>query len=279
MEQQITRTVFSSQLQSMLYARIPFSVQQNTTLNEKFGILPGILPLNNGYPAAKYLCIGNGGHAMSTGTGGIALSQALTHKATDPALFNHLPFALRAVNNDLTSAEQQKYALRKTVTYGGQQYYAYYLKRLDTSSAVISTIIQTRDGDTITTSNFVPNPLDLSPTPTTLNPDSVNLLAGQDVVVSATLPLVLTAQEVQEIRDAATIIHGSPAYAIISEMGLVQASDYPITLANGNQFMEVVCAQIGAFIVDNTPLQYRDTVNTSLDLGTNEPLLVLEEQA
>lgn len=273
----VTRTIYGSRLQAMLYAQLPFSVETNTTLNEKFEVLAGVTPASGKYPAARYYCIGNGGHALAIGTGGIALAETLQHLATDAALFKHLPFVLRATNNDISNVLQQKYALRKTVTYGGVNYYAYYLCRIPTDSAVVASTIQTVNGDTITSAGFVPQPGNMAPTPTVLDTDTVNLLSGQYANISATLPLVLTPTEVQEIINAATIIYGDPKYAIISEIGYVHACDYPVTLPNSNTIQEAICAQIGAFIATNHMLQYAASgIDGTLDVGTNDPLMVLE---
>lgn len=272
----VTRTVYGSRLQAMLFSKMPFSVDQNTTLNEKFGVLAGVNPAAGVYPAAQYYCIGNGGHKMATGTGGIALSMANQHYATDAALFSHLPFVMRATNNDISNSLQQKYALRKTVTIGGQNYYAYYLKRIPTDQAVVSTSIQTVNGDTTTSNGFVPGPTNLAPVPPVLDADAVNLLSGQYANVSASLPLVLTSDEITEILNAAEIIYGDPNYAIISEIGLVSAVDYPITLPNSNTMNEAICAQICSFINTTHFLSYEPTgINGSFNVGTNEPLLVL----
>lgn len=273
-----TRTVYGSRLQAILSSKLPFSVDQDTTLNEKFNVLAGETPPVGQYPAVQYYCIGNGGHRMATGTGGIALSEVNQHKAIDAALFNHLPFVLRAQNNDIANSEQQKYALRTVQTYGGVNYYAYWLKRIPVDSAVVSTIIQTTNNGVTTSANFVPSPSNLSPTPSALDPDSVNLLTAQYANVSALLPLQLTAGEIAEILNAAEIIHGSQKYAIISEIGLVSASDHVITLPNSNTMKEAICAQINAFISTMHVLPYATPgINGSFNLGTNEPMLVLGE--
>ena len=65
--------------------------------------------------------------------------------------------------------------------------------------------------------------------------------------------------ELAEILDAAEIIYGHPKYAIISEIGLVHACDYQITLPNTNTMLEAICAQIGAFISTTHMLQYAAT--------------------
>jgi len=272
----VTRTVYGSRLQTMQNSKLPFSVEQNTTLNEKFAILAGVNPAAGVYPAAQYYCIGNGGHALATGTGGIGLVQAQPHLATDAALYAHLPFVLRATNNDITNDVQQKYALRKQINVGGVNYFAYYLKRIPTDEAVVATVIQTVDGGTTTSAAFVPSPANLTPTPPVIDPDEVNVLAGQYANVSATLPVVLTADECTEILNAAEILFGDQAYGIISEIGLVSAVDYPTTLPNNNTFVEAICAQVTAFVNTMHVVEFTPTgINGSFDLGTNEPLLIL----
>jgi hypothetical protein len=272
----VTRTVYGSRLQTMQFSHLPFSTDQNTTLNEKFGVLAGSNPASGVYPSAQYYCIGLGGHQMATGTGGIPLVQAQPHVATDAALYKHLPFVLRATNNDISNVEQQKYALRKTETWGGNPYYAYYLKRIPTDQAVVATTIQTVNGNSTTSAGFTPGAGNLSPTPPSLDPQNLNLLQAQYANVSATLPLVLSASEVTEILNAATIIYGDPSYAIISEIGLVTGVDEQITLPNQNTMMEVICAQIACFINTMHVLQFAATgINGSFDLGTNEPLLII----
>lgn len=272
----VTRTVYGSRLQTMLQCKLPFSTDQYTTLNEKFSVNAGILPSTGLYPAAQYYCIGNGGHTLAQGTGGVALTQVNQHLPTDAALFRHLPFALRATNNDLSNSDQQKYGLRVQETHGGNPYYAYYLKRIPVDSAVVSTAIQTVNGNTVSSSGFVPSAANLAPTPPALDTNNVNLLSGQYANVSATLPLVLTASEITEVLNAVTIMYGDPAYAIISEIGLTSGVDYPIVLPNSNSMNEVISAQIVAFIATMHVLQFTSTgINGSFDVGTNEPLLIL----
>lgn len=272
----ITRTIYGSRLQTMRYAELAFSTEQNTTLNEKFSILAGVNPEVGVYPVGKFFAIGNGGHKLAVGTGGIALSESQQHLATDAALYSHLPFVLRATNNDISNALQQKYALRKTVTYGGQNYYAYYLKRIPTSEASVTTVIQTVNGGSVSSAAFVPTPLNLTPTPPVINPDQVNVLSGQYANVSATIPLLFTADECTELLNAAEIIYGDPKYAIISEIALVAGVDYPITLPNSATMNEAIATQVMTFVNTMHVVQFSPTgINGSFDIGTNEPLLVM----
>lgn len=268
------RTIYGSVLQTTQYAKTPFSLVPNTTLNEKFNVQAGIVPPT--VPSVGYYCIGNGGHKLQTGANGLALIQALSHSATDAALYSHLPFVLRPVTNDLTITERAKYILRTQVSYNSQNYIAYYGKRLDMSSAQLTMKIQTNVNGTTTTASFVPAAANLSPTPPTINNTGVNPLAGQYALVSSTLGLALTAAETQEIINAATIIYGDPAYAIISEIGMCSGVDKAITLSNGDTFQEAIAVQITSHVSTFHLLQSASNgVTGTLQIGSAEPMLVL----
>ena len=83
----------------------------------------------------------------------------------------------------------------------------------------------------------------------------------------------LTGSEVNEIINAAAIIYGDPAYAIISEIGICSGVDKTIDLGNGVTFNEAVAVQICTFIntihiLNATP----DGVGGTLQLGSSEPI-------
>ena len=113
--QNITRTANGSALQTTLFNGIPFDLIPFTTLNEYFNILSGQAPASGVIPKATYFCIGNGGHQLATGTGGVALIEEVQHLATDSGLYSYLPFILRAINNDIPAATQAVYAMRKQI--------------------------------------------------------------------------------------------------------------------------------------------------------------------
>ena len=270
----ITRTAAGSELQTYLTTGIPFVLKADTTLNEKFSVLAGVVPTAT--PTIKYFCIGNGGHAMATGTGGVPVIQSVPHEATDTGLYDYLPFVLRATNNDIDAGTQANYAIRTTVTIGGTSYYAYYLKRLDTSTSVVNTVLQTVSNGVTTTSNYVPNAGNMTPTPPNLSGSNVSVLSSQYLVTSAALPISFTAQECTELLNAATILYGDPSYAIISEIGLCSGQDHQITLGNGSSFMDAVAVQITSFINTLHVVQFTASgITGSLAVGANEPLLVL----
>lgn len=280
----VVRTVYGSALQTTQFCNLPFSLQQNTTLNEKFGVQSGVVPSST--PTVKYYCIGNGGHSFSSGTNNIALVQSLEHLATDAALFSHLPFVLRATNNDLDATTAAKYALRTVITVGTTPYIAYYLKRLDFSAATVQTQVQTQTSTgsgaslSVTSSNstFTPSAANLSPTAVQLTTNGVNALAGTYALVSATVGMQLTAAECQEILNAATILYGSPQYAVISEIGLCSGVDKSVPLSTGSGvfFNEAVAVQVCSFVSTFHSVYASQTgISGTLQLGSAEPMITV----
>lgn len=270
----VTRTVYGAQLQTNQFGNSEFQMLDNTTLNEKFNIQAGVEPANT--PAVGYYAIGNGGHTTAMGAGNIPLIRSVEHLATDAALYNHLPFVLRTVDNDLTQAERTKYALRKQITVDSTPYIAYYLKRIDVASGIPQLKLQTTNNGVTSTSTFVPSATNLSPTPPALSESNVNTLKSQYAIVSQPIPFSLTAAEVAEILNAAAIIYGDEAYAVISEMSLCSGEDKAITLAGGDVFNEAVAVQCCSFISTFHMLAASRTgITGTLELGSAEPLLTV----
>src|SRR5690606_18437856 len=120
-------------LQTCMLSGLPFVVKPNTTLNERFDIESGTLPANGVLPTLHYMGIGNGGHKMVVGAGGMSKPEPIQHLATDASAFNPIPFVIREPINDLTPAERANYALRKETIINGTAYVSYYLRRIDLS--------------------------------------------------------------------------------------------------------------------------------------------------
>lgn len=272
----VVRTVYGSSLQTAQFCNLPYNLEANTTLNEKFGVQAGVAPSTT--PTIKYYGIGNGGHSFATGSSNIPYVQSLEHQATDAALFNHIPFVLRATDNDLDATTAANYAMRTIITVDSTQYIAYYLKRLDFSAAVIQTQIQTQNGSTSSTSTFTPTSANLSPTAVQLTTNGVNSLEGVYAVVSATVNMTLTATECQEILNAATILYGDPQYAVISEMCTCSGVDKSVALNNGTGgfFNEAIAVQVCSFMSTFHSVYSSQTgISGTLQLGSAEPMIVV----
>lgn len=276
----IVRTSYGSLLQSALLTGVNLPVNASSTLNTKFGVQASTALANGDRPKMKYITIGNGGHSMTVGSNGVSVPKPIQHRSTDAALYSHLPFVVRALNNDLNSTDRQKYGIRTTITVQSVQYIAYYLKKLDYTGVVPSMDLKQVSGGITTTTPFVPNSGNLNPTPPALDSNGVVITTGDYVAATTKIPFALTADEVAEILNAANIIHGNPAFGIISEIGLVSGVDKTVTvnpsIGSPFNFDEVIAAQIVTFISTFFSLPFNNAgVNMVLDVGATEPLLIV----
>lgn len=275
----IVRTVYSSYLQTCGLLKLPFELKPNTTLNEKFNIQSGVSPTADQIPTLGYFAIGNGGHKYVTGAGGISVPEPVQHRATDAALFNHLPFVLREPVLDLSPAQRTNYALRKQVTYNGKSYWAYYLKRFTRDNVKASMEYRVVNNGVTVTSPFVPNSSNLNPTPPDLNSSGVNVVTGDYVASTAKFELNLAGEDVAELLHVAQVMYDDDAYAIISEIGLCTGVDKVVSASgvSGNfNFTEVIAAQIATFVSIHSAVKFSSNgIQILLDVGSSEPLMNL----
>lgn len=273
----ICRTIYGSRLQTSLLLGIPTPIATSSTLNEKFNIQSTTAINQSDIPAMKYVSIGNGGHKMVTGPNGVSKPDYVPHQPSDAALFNHLPFVLREITNDLSTGDRAKYGLRRIEAHNGVSYIAYYLKRLDYSDVTAGMDYKTvTNGATVTTA-FIPNNSNLNPTPAPISNTGVNVATGNYISATAKVPFSLDATEVSEILNVANIIYGDDGYAIISEIGLCSGVDKLITVGAGGSnafnFNEVIAAQVVSFMNCFFAMKFNNSgIDVLLDVGSTEPM-------
>lgn len=276
----ITRTVYAASIQTNLFLKTPQAYPENTTLNEKFGINNGILPSSTDVPSLGYYTIGNKGHQNVIGSEGIPKMEPVQHRATDAALYGHIPFVMRPLNNDLSQVDRAKYALRLEQVIDGIRYALYYARRLDKTNVSTQMQMKTVNNGVETTTPFVPNSSNLSPTPPAITSTGVNTTDGSYVSAVATLTIRISEAEASEILNVAKVLYGDEGYAIVSEIGLVTGVDkvVQVTSTAGNFTMnEVIVAQIAAFSPALIPLNFNRTgADVVLNVGATEPLLNLQ---
>lgn len=277
----ITRTIYGSKLQTCLLMGLPFVLETNSTLNERFGIQNGVAPDATVIPTMRYFCIGNGGHTFTMGAGGRSKPEPIQHRGTDAGLFSPIPFVLRETNNDLDVTERAKYALRRQETHGGRQYFAYYAKRLDlvNVSAGMELIHVQDNVNTVTA--FIPDSSNLNPTPPVLSSTGVNTVTGEYVSATAKIGLILSGVDINELLNVGQVIYDDPELAIISEVGLCSGVDKyvqsPGVSGTTINFNEAIAVQIVTHINTFKPAAYvSNGTEILLDVGATEPLFVLE---
>lgn len=281
----VTRTVYGAAMQTAQYLGKSYRVQENSTLNEKFGIEANAAPSDEEQHAVQYFAIGNGGHRAVTGADGIAYTTPNNHAATDAACFNHIPFVLREVSNDLSVEQRAQYGLRRLETHNGKQYVAYYAKRMSLDNVNVNLSKTKIDGSNQSTVPFEPTAANLSPTPIgdDTSDDNVIVASGEYVSGSAVVTINFNQADVEELREVARVLYGDEKYAVISEVALIGGVDRTTTGAGaGNtsvNYLEVIAAQITTFISAYYQLNMQNNGFTfTADVGITEPLFVVEEE-
>lgn len=277
-----TRSIHSLSMQVAHYFGIPLTIPQHSTLNEKFGIQASATLGTSELPRVRYLGIGIGGHESTPGLQGLTLMKFKIHQARDAGMFNQIPLVLRPLGNDLTDVERADYALRRIENINGNDYFAYYLKRLKTEDMVIK--LQNRDVDVnqnTTLSPFLPNSDDLSPTPIDLANGGANTVTGKYLSATVNMSINMKAFDAEEILNVVNILFGNENYAIVSEFALVSGVDRSVSSADGAggtiTFNECACAQIANHIPALQPVfSQRNGFELTVEVGGIEPLLNLE---
>lgn len=273
----IVRTSNAAYLQSCQFLHLPFQLKEHTTLNEKFQVHHDFVLSAGDMPAVRYVCIGNGGHRFTTGADGVAMPEPVQHKPRHAALYNHIPFVIRPLDDDLVPAVRANYRIRRIEEIDGIRYACYYMRVLDKSSTIPQLELREVDGSTITSSPYVPTITDLNPTPPPIDPGGVIVTSGNYIACTSKIPFIMDAWEINELISACEIKFGDPRYAIISEIGICSGLDKNVTgefsgIMTG--YVDAVAAQIMSFISVFYTAQFSTTgLSITFDIGNVEPLL------
>lgn len=274
----ITRTAYGVKLQTDHTLGRPFELVPNTTLNEKFDVQADQLPAPGTRPTIGYLGIGNLGHKTVVAEDGSEEVVARTHRNTDAGFYNQIPIALREVTSDLPVELRNRYAMRVRETHNGNEYYAYYLKRID-MEGVRSSLQRSEVIDGVeTTTPFTPTTDNLNPTPPEIDNQGTVLGSDTSVFASAVLGIALDSTDIAEILNAHRIRTGSDRSPIVSEFGLISGVDKTVSANAGSgssfTYEEAICAQVNVFICGHHAIGYSaDGLDLTLDVGGVEPLL------
>lgn len=246
----------------------------NTTLNEKFHVLPNKTLPSGVYPTLKYYAIGIGGTLNIDNVDKYMYSE---HLAIDAALFHHIPFIMRNVNvKDLTMNERKNYRLRSIENINGINYACYYLKVIPSFDlkSTFSMIRTVENGVTVSSPTL--SVLDmtdskiLNPTPTNRELTYKNQNDLGFVTKSAKLVFSLTPDELEEIDNCLKLL--DLKNRDVTEIGIVTGHD--IDTENGT---EAICTQIAMHVgVDfnlATELAKSATIIKTIEIGGGEPII------
>lgn len=276
----VQATVYGAKLLlSLLLGQVP-KIDLKSTINERLDISASARPVLGEAVKLGILCIGNGGHRLEVGQGGIPLTSIVDHMANHAAAYSPMPFCIRPVDNDLDLNGRSKYALRREETHNNINYYVYYGLRIKIGpdDAIPSMKkITTENGQTLETP-FVPTTADLYPEPVILPNTGAVTTTDVRLAASAILSIKLSENDVAEYINVAKVLYaGDERYAIMSEFLLCTAADRQISVnstAGQVNFMEAIGTQVYSFSADYKALAYNSQELTlDFDIGNQVPLL------
>ena len=271
------RTIHAANLQTSLLLNKQYNILPNSTLNEKFAVADDVALTANERPTIGYFTIGRGGHQAIAGSDGGSNIGPVPQFASHSALYSHLPFVLRPINDDLGDAERAKYALRRVESHGGSDYIAYYLKRIDLDD--VNVLVEFNHvlgtGET-TTIAYVPRVEDLNPTPLNI-PVSALPTDGDSLTALATVPLIFGPNDVTEFRDACNVIYNDTAYAVVSEIGICSGVDRMLLSPSASgeiNFNEAIGVQILSMLTTHQALNFNNGFTLNVALGSAEAISI-----
>jgi len=265
------RTIYGIDLQMDMLLNRKYTPLQNTTLNEKFSIATDKIIPEGIYPKLNYLVIGIGGHENMDDSD----YKFSKHKAIDAALFKHVPFVMRTLDNDLYVSERKKYRLRKIENYNGITYACYYMKIIPNviiKNGLFEIIKNDAGINTLkyfnTNRSDLLNPLE----PVTRKIDNYLDTDKSTYIAKTTkIEFSLYLNEINDVRQAMEIIYGEVVN--ISEIGICSGLDY-----DDNGYIEVYGSVINYFVdVDlNTNIYFNsnDNILRAIEIGGMEPMVI-----
>ena len=245
------KTIYSIALQTANYCGYQHEILPNTTLNEFYGIGNATPPSN---PIMDYFIIGlklenlltNGtdanGNPIEDGV--FNLNRNL-HKSKDGNVFFPLPFRLVKRDLALSRDEATDYRLKKEITINGEQYLAYYLKKLmgNTRDRYLDTLTDKMNDTSISIFNSEDATI-LNPIPQT----DEFVLADEIKALAYTKPvkMSLTQIELANMEEAVGLLYGTSRPKVIGEICLCSGRDMVVNISDveasgvqANMFIEV----------------------------------------
>jgi hypothetical protein len=261
-----TRTVWDISLDLIRKCGISWEPKPNTTLNEKFNILTNIQNYSE-YPEIKYTAIGVGGNTITDSSTGYKFNN---HGAIDGALFEHIPYVMKTINEDLTPEERNEYRFRVIENIDGVEYVCYYLKKItDIDYKGVMEITTSTTGNSLSIMDTNISDI-LNPEPKISN-DYLNT-ATSHVVSSIKMEYILTLSEIEELNNVLNIRYGEGNSKRISEIAICSGNDY-----DTGDYIEAINTQVAYFV--NMDIELQSNINSgealirSIELGGMEPLI------
>lgn len=271
----VKHTAIGQYVQSRLFLGLPIEQLPNTTLNQKFGINHKTTRVGpDEQYKAIYFCIGDGGSGMEKSADRPAIPDLYGHDPSDCALYHHLPFVLRPINNDLTNEQRSRYRLRRKELHNGIEYFAYYARVLsyEATTRILAESIVKGVSD-VKPYEFTEN--NLSPKEPTLQVREKVTASNTKLKVSTGASLVFDENDIRELINVSKILYGTARYAVITEMSIIGGVDDQNYTSpdDGKRINELKMATTICFFNTYHLLSYTNTgFKEVVELGEKTPL-------
>lgn len=271
----VRHTAIGQYVQSRLFLGLPIEQLPNTTLNQKFNINHKNVRIEpNDQFRAIYFCIGDGGSGMEKAADRPAIPDLRDHDPTDCALYHHLPFVLRPINNDLTNEQRSRYRLRRKELHNGVEYFAYYARVLsyESTTRIMAESIVNGVSD-VKPYEFTEN--NLSPKEPTLQVREKVTASNTKIKISTGASIVFDENDIRELINVSKILYGTTRYAAITEMSVVGGVDDQnyISPDDSKRMNELKMATTICFFNTYHLLAYTNTgFKEAIELGEKTPL-------
>lgn len=235
-------------IQEFIFGHIP-NPENHLTLNTILGVNHSETVYredNNDldrFLTVDYFCIGNGAESKTS-------KSIIAERTSDTKLYNMVPFRCVPFGSDLSDEERKNYRLRKIITIKGEQYIAYYAKKISSKTLSI-----TYNGQ-----NYKPVESDTSDLPDT-SPEKP-LKTGK-VIDRTSFIIKIDPVDFKEYYKAMN--NGSLVNATLNEVGLIQSVDVQNT--NENNKLELAAASLFSKMTYS---------NVPMDDDTNEAEFIYE---
>lgn len=265
-------SIYGLSLINAMLANRYYKVHKNTTLNEKFSIYPtDHTPMGTieqpVFPRLRYFVLGVGGTPYIEDVSSYKYSQ---HSVLDAALFKHIPFIVRPINDDIDVITRQKYRLRKMIEINGNQYYAYYAKVCDLIDyRNYNFLVNKVNGNDILSIMSFDSDKYLNPTPVIKPSDPKVVTSVSSVINRFKLEFNLLEDEQKEIREVLKLFNLQDCKKI-TELGICHGYDLPTSYG-----YETLDTQISYFVdIDLDVILDLNSANKfqrNIELGGAEP--------
>lgn len=283
--QTTTNTLLGNLINKACVTNQKIDIPEFTTLNEVYKVRASesIGEKNGRDFELKYFTLGvRGSDTIGKDANGVDIRRVLQHQPIDGNVFVPIPLCARPVSNDLDNLKRAKLRCREVRTINGVQYAIYWagLIKFDRYDPQLLKIYKDPVSGAEDVKKYIPSSDNLRPVPVELTSSNTVPISNTYVNGSAILNCTLSADEIEEVKNACRIVYNDAGYAAPNEIavayGIDSTTDGDIGGGKFIRYTEALSLVIGHFITERSAREANNNREISLvfDHGASEPMLL-----